>query len=64
MKWLRLFVLLAAVVAFGCDTRSSGTAGDASDPEMTSDLEPVDEAAEEEAANSAEAGEEASGEEE
>jgi len=64
MKWLRLFVLLAAVVAFGCDTRSSGTTGDTNDPEMTSDLEPVDEAAEAAAADSADGGGETSGAEE
>ena len=49
MKWLRLFFLLAVVVAFGCSP-PSGAEGDASDPALTTDLEPVDEAKEAEAA--------------
>ena len=47
MKWLRLLVLLSAVVAFGCSP-PSGTEGDANDPAATTDE--VDEGMEAEAA--------------
>ncbi len=45
MKWLRFFLLLGVVVAVGCPA-PSGTAGDANDPALTTDLEPIDESAE------------------
>jgi len=45
MKWLTFLLLLCVVVAVGCSSPSS-TAGDADDPALTTDLEPVDEAAE------------------
>ena len=45
MKWLRILVLLGAVAVVGC-APPSGTAGDENDPATTSDLEPIDEAAE------------------
>ena len=48
MKWLRFFFLLGVVVAVGCSP-PSGSAGDANDPALTSDLVPIDEAAEAEA---------------
>jgi len=46
MKWLRLFILLGVVVALGCPSGPSGSEGDANDPALTTDLEPMDEAAE------------------
>ena len=45
MKWLRFFLLLGVLVAVGCSA-PSGTEGDANDPALTSDLVPIDEAAE------------------
>ena len=52
MKWLRFFLLLGVVVAVGCSP-PSGTEGDANDPALTTDLIPVDEAAEAAAAGAA-----------
>ena len=51
MKWLRFLLLLVVVaaVAVGCSP-PAGSEGDANDPALTTDLEPVDEAAEAEAA--------------
>ena len=45
MKWLRFLLLLGVVVVVGCSP-SSGSAGDESDPALTTDLEAFDEAAE------------------
>ncbi len=46
MKWLRFLLLLGVVVAVGCSSAPSGSAGDESDPALTTDLEAFDEAAE------------------
>jgi len=46
MKWLRFLLLLGVVVAVGCFSAPSGSSGDADDPALTTDLEPLDEAAE------------------
>ena len=45
MKWLRSFLLLAVVFAAGC-SGPTDTAEDANDPTVTSEPQPVNEAAE------------------
>ena len=55
MKWLRLFFLLAVVVAVGCSQAPSGTAGDENDPALTTDLVGMDPEAEANATAEAEA---------
>ncbi|WP_197451743.1 hypothetical protein [Rosistilla oblonga] len=51
MKIASWFLLLSMFAVCGCGGAPSGQAGDANDPALTTDLEPIDEAAEK-AANS------------
>ena len=52
MKLLGTLFLLCIVLGAGCSP-PSGSIGDKNDPELTSDLEPVDQAAESAAAKTA-----------
>ncbi|QDV69416.1 hypothetical protein Poly24_31320 [Rosistilla carotiformis] len=46
MKIASWFLVLSLFAVCGCNDAPSGSVGDANDPALTTDLEPIDEAAE------------------